>query len=169
MAEPLWSSIYPMLPGKQNDLELMKSVPVFEGIPERGLSWIRSLSHIRHFKENEHIFRRGEPGVGMYIILEGSVEIYRQEQDHRHTVAVLNTGDFFGELALLDDMPRSASARARSYSRLMGFYRPDLSSVLARRPRLASLILLNVARLLGSRLVATNQELDRLERANGSA
>lgn len=162
-ASPLWESIQLTHDRDEDDiLKLLHSIPVFESIPDRGLKLIRSLCHIRYYKEDEHVFRTGEPGVGMYIILEGNVEIYRNEGDSRREYAMLESGDFLGELALLEDMPRSASARATSYSRLLGFFRPDLTSLISRKPRLANIVLMNIARLLGRRLIRTNEQLEML-------
>ncbi len=143
-------------------LEFLQNTPVFGDIPERGLRTIRALCHVRTYKQDEHVFRTGEPGVGMYVIMEGSIEIYQDREDYRHEYALLYPGEFFGEIALLDDLPRTASARARSYTQLLGFYRPDLLNLLARTPAVAGNILLNIARLIGQRLLATNQELERL-------
>ena len=161
-SSPLWSSLYPVIRKLDpDDMDLLRTVPMFDGIPDRGLRSIRSVCHLRQYKEEEHIFRTGDPGVGMYIILEGSVEIYREEKGSTHQFAILNAGDFFGELALLEDLPRTAAARTRSYCRLLGFYRPDLMSILSRKPRLGSIILLNMSRLVGYRLIRTNEELER--------
>ncbi len=98
----------------------------------------------------------------MYIIMEGSVEIYRLkgDTDQEDSMAQFYDGDFFGELALLDDLPRTASARAASYSRMLGFFRPDLLSLMNRNPRIASIILLNIARITGKRLIRTNERLE---------
>lgn len=145
-------------------LEKLHTCPVFGRIPDRGLRIVRDRCHMRHYKENEHIFRTGEPGVGMYIILEGSVEIYRNEGHFRRQFAILEQGDFFGEIALLEGLPRTASARARGYCRIMGFFRPDLESLFARKPRLASIILMNMARLTARRLINTNQALEDCQR-----
>ena len=160
---PLWEGLS-LFQKKSGDeiLEKLKAVPVFESIPDRGLRIIREMCHVRHYKEDEHVFRSGEPGVGMYILLEGQVEIYRHEKDFRRQLAVLNEGDFFGEIALLDDSPRSASARALKYSRLLGFFRPDLHSILSRKTRLASTILLNMASLVGRRLISNNEALENV-------
>ncbi|MCR9144353.1 MAG: cyclic nucleotide-binding domain-containing protein [bacterium] len=145
-------------------MELLRTCPVFAGIPDRGLRQIREMCHLRYYKDNEHIFRYGEPGVGLYIVLEGQVEIYRLEAgDYHRQFTVLGPGDFLGELALLEDLPRTASAASRGYSRVMGFFRPDLLSLLQRNPRLGSLIILNMARLTARRLINTNDELEKLQ------
>ncbi|MEQ9365628.1 MAG: hypothetical protein RIF32_15390, partial [Leptospirales bacterium] len=69
----------------------------------------------------------------------------------------------------LEDLPRTASAASRGYSRVMGFFRPDLLSLLQRNPRLGSLIILNMARLTARRLINTNDELEKLQHAVGRA
>lgn len=160
---PLWENIS-IIP-RQTDvvMDTLRRIPVFEGIPYRGLKAIRSLCHLRNYREDEHIFRTGEPGVGMYIIIEGSIEIYRKKDGAPFVYGQLESGDFFGELAMLEDLPRSASARSIDKSTLLGFFRPDLLSLLARNPRLASLIILNMARLTGRKLLKTN---DLLEKTN---
>ncbi|MCB1140207.1 MAG: cyclic nucleotide-binding domain-containing protein [Leptospiraceae bacterium] len=147
---------------EQQELEVLKQIPVFDKLPHRALKLVRSLCHVRHFKEGEHVFRTNEPGVGMYIILEGTVEIYRihGDSEEEDVLAEFYDGDFFGELALLDDMPRTASARAGAYSRMIGFFRPDLLSLMNRNPRIASIILLNIARITGKRLIRTNERLE---------
>lgn len=160
----LWESLRIFRKAPEEEImELLHTCPVFQGIPDRGLRQIREMCHLRYYKENEHIFRFGEPGVGLYIVLEGEVEIYRTEGDFHRQFTVFGPGDFLGELALLEDLPRTASAASRGYSRVMGFFRPDLLSLLQRNPRLGSVIILNMARLTARRLINTNDELERLQ------
>lgn len=163
---PLWDNFH--LRSKKSDdkaFDLLKKTPVFENIKDRDIKRIRSMCHQRHYKQDEHIFRSGEPGVGMYIIIDGKVEIYNDDQDFHQEYAILYSGEFFGEIALLDNMPRTASAIARGYSTLLGFYRPDLLSLRSRNPVLAGSILMNIARLIGRRLVSTNRELEKVQMA----
>lgn len=164
MAEiPFWKSITQKKKEPETIiLEKMQDVRVFEGIPERSLKFIRSLCHIRYYHSDQHVFRSGEPGVGMYIILEGRVEIYRMEGDYKRSLQVLTTGDSFGELGLLEDIPRSASAIAMEDTSLLGFFRPDLETIMARKPRLSSKILFNLSRVIGDKLVSTNEVLERI-------
>ena len=69
------------------------------------------------------------------------------------------SGDFFGELALLDEEPRSASAICTVHSRLIGFFRTDLLTLINRYPELGNKILLNLSRVLGERLRETNKNI----------
>ena len=64
------------------------------------------------FKSNEIIFPEEGPGDKMYIIKSGSVKINKKVKGQENTIAVLNPGEFFGEMALLDGMPRSAAAKS---------------------------------------------------------
>ena len=66
----------------------------------------------RHFENGEVIFREGDPGTEMYVVFEGKVEIYRDSDGSHTQLATLGPDSFFGEMALFDDRPRSASAKA---------------------------------------------------------
>ncbi len=67
---------------------------------------------VRHYREGARIFSEGDRGDGMYVILTGRVRIFRSKEGHETTLAVLGHGDFFGEMALFDHRPRSASVEA---------------------------------------------------------
>ena len=82
------------------------------------LSEVARLTHERTYKKDEHIFKQHAPAEGMYVILDGAVG---QDPESETIFASLETSDFFGELALLDEEPRSASAHAIQPSRLIGF------------------------------------------------
>ena len=137
--------------------DILKQVPIFKNLTSKELSQIIRLTHLRNYKLNEPVFKKLSPGEGMYIILEGTIEIF--EPDSEITFAKLSSGDFFGELALLDEEPRSATAKAIKSSKLIGFFRTDLLVLIKRYPDLGNKILLNLSRVLGERLRQTNLEL----------
>ncbi len=160
---PIWDSISLKKTDPEAEiLNTMENLKLFEGIPRRGLKYIRSMCHIRYYNAGQHIFRVNEPGVGLYILLEGEVEIYQSEKEGNRILKIHSENEFFGELGLLDDNPRSASARAVTDSRLMGFFRPDLESIIVRKPALASVLIMNIARVIGEKLILTNYELMRI-------
>jgi len=66
----------------------------------------------RHYADGEAIFKQGDTASEMYIIYEGQVQIYRDQDGHKTELAVLGPDEFFGEMALFDSRPRSASAMA---------------------------------------------------------
>ena len=154
-------AIYQNFFKKGNDvnpiIQVLENVPIFEHLTEKELSEVVRLTHERTFKKDEHVFKKLAPAEGMYVILDGEVLI--TDSDSETVFATLESGDFFGELALLDEEPRSASAISTMPSRLIGFFRTDLLTLMKRSPELGNKILLNLSRILGERLRRTNQEL----------
>ncbi|MAQ88020.1 MAG: Crp/Fnr family transcriptional regulator [Candidatus Neomarinimicrobiota bacterium] len=138
-------------------IKVLANVPIFEHLTEKELSEVVRLTHERTYKKDEHVFKKLAPAEGMYVILDGGVLI--TDSDSETVFATLESGDFFGELALLDEEPRSASAISTMPSRLIGFFRTDLLTLMKRSPELGNKILLNLSRVLGERLRRTNQEL----------
>ena len=138
-------------------IKVLENIPIFENLSAKELEKIARLTHERNYKKDEQIFKKLAPAEGMYVIINGAVEIYDPET--KNTYADLVSGDFFGELALLDDEPRSASALAKQESRLIGFFRTDLLTLIERSPELGNRVLLNLSRVLGERLRKTNQEM----------
>jgi CRP-like cAMP-binding protein len=94
--------------------------------------------------------------MGMYIIDSGKVAIVSEPSSIQFTE--LQVGDFFGEVALLDEAPRSATALAKGPCRVFGFFQPDLLSLIERDPRLGVKIVLRLARMIGSRLRRANEQ-----------
>ena len=101
-------------------------------------------------------FSRDSPAWD-YIIQEGTVEIVAGS-DRCH-LAELCSGEFFGELALLDDSQRTATAIARSYCKLLCLFQPDLLDLIIRNKRLGIKILFRLASTIGERLKKTNEYL----------
>jgi CRP-like cAMP-binding protein len=124
---------------------------------KKELKNIAQLTHEREYKSNEYVFKKHAPAEGMYIILHGEIEI--KDPKSGNIFADLHSGDFFGELALLDEEPRSASAICTVPSRLIGFFRTDLLTLINRYPELGNKILLNLSRVLGERLRETNKNI----------
>jgi CRP-like cAMP-binding protein len=113
------------------------------------------------YKPDEAIFHQGEPGVGMYIIVTGSVHILTGQNGP--VLAELTDGEFFGELALLDESPRSATAVARTPCSILGFFQPDLFGLIERDPNLGVKIVLRLARSIGERLRRASERLQEFE------
>ena len=135
----------------------MERIPIFENLLKKELKNIAQLTHEREYKSNEYVFKKHAPAEGMYVILHGEIEI--KDPKSGNIFANLHSGDFFGELALLDEEPRSASAICNVPSRLIGFFRTDLLTLINRYPELGNKILLNLSRVLGERLRETNKNI----------
>lgn len=157
--DSFWGNIF-----RQTDetsvYSLLRDIPLFEGLSRGELSAIESILHRREYASEEVLFHQGNPGVGMYIIREGTVEIvYEPTGD---ILAELSDGDFFGELALLNETPRSATAIARTESILYGLFRPDLLGLVKREPSLGVEVLLRMSRVISERLIETNKQVQQL-------
>lgn len=85
--------------------------------------------------------REGDEGDRFYIVVRGAVEVLKAEADgDQHQLAILDDGDYFGEMALLDEVPRTASVRARVPSVLLGLARDQFLRLLAAEPELRTAI-----------------------------
>ena len=98
-------------------------MPLFSGVPTTKLDELARLLVSRDYRKNEIIFHRGDPGGALHIIETGQVKIVIQSQDGEELlVDILHEGNFFGELALLDGYPRTATALAlrNTTTRMLG-------------------------------------------------
>ncbi|MCK5329907.1 MAG: cyclic nucleotide-binding domain-containing protein [Candidatus Marinimicrobia bacterium] len=166
MKNAFWENIFKGWQKEESATVLtLKQVPIFHDFSNREFRDIEKLIHQRTYKPQDYVFKSKAPGEGMYIILSGKVEIFADDaQGVRNVFAVLGEGDFFGEMSLLDSEPRSASAIAIDHTVLLGFFRPDLMSLLDRNPDLGNRILLNLAKVVVERLRKTNDLLTEAQK-----
>jgi CRP-like cAMP-binding protein len=133
-------------------LERLRNLSLFVNLTPPELRIVDGLLHERDYLAGEVIFDEGEEGQAIYIVASGEVLICRQGQGEIGAVAHLSAGTFFGELALLDNSPRSAQARAAAASELIVFFRDDFVGLLDTHARIASKISRELARHLGARM-----------------
>jgi CRP-like cAMP-binding protein len=159
--QSLWKSL---IGGGSSSSEdgLLSAIPLFEELSGREIDAVRRLLHRREYVAGESIFVQGEPGLGMYIIVRGAVSI--QSEPSGRELVELGDGDFFGEIALLNEVIRTATARAKTDCTLLSLFQPDLLSLLDRNPRLGVKVLLALARLAGLRLVEVSDDVEALTR-----
>ncbi len=145
-------------------VEILGRVPVFSTLNKRELRNVALIVHRREFRPGEYIFYQNDPGLGMYVIEKGEVLIKIMDESGREKELVtLEAGEFFGELALLDESPRSAFAIAKNDCSLIGFFRPDLFELIEKNTQSGIKIVLKLAEFIGERLRTTSRELNRLE------
>jgi CRP/FNR family cyclic AMP-dependent transcriptional regulator len=164
MDNPIWSYFFRPPQEKMANIELMKELPVFESLTNGELVQIERVLHERHYSPGEVVFNEGEPGAGLYIIKKGDISIRKKiEGGEDIQLAVIPERSFFGELALLDEIPRSASAHVVTQAILYGFSKPDLEHLLERNSRLAIKIILNLSKLVSRRLIKSNENLELVQ------
>lgn len=125
----------------QNE-ELFRDVPLLARLPEAELRALASHGRVRAYPSGEIIFREGDPGDSLHIVIEGGVRVsVLSPAGEEVTVALLGPGEFVGDLALLDGRPRSASAIAAQPTRTLVVTRDDFRQWLSERPRAAFALL----------------------------
>lgn len=154
----LWGNIFNSAQKDNKIRNILTHIPVFEDLNDRDLSAIERILHRREYRSDETIFLQGDPGIGMYIIESGKVSIVGGTT--RNLFAELQDGEFFGELALFDDSPRTATAVAKTPSNILCFLQPDLFDLIERNPRLGVKILLRLSRTIGERLRKCNEQVN---------
>jgi len=162
--DPLWSNIFRKKLDEESLAYFLKSQPVFAELTARQLAQLEELVHVRSYRSGETVFEEGDPGSGMYMIRSGRVGIYgRGSQGPEDELASLGPGDFFGETTLTAPAPRSATARTRENTELVGLFRADLLEVAEKHPTLTSQLLFGLTRVVSERLQAASLEVRRMQ------
>ncbi|ABZ84575.1 cyclic nucleotide-binding transcriptional regulator, putative [Heliomicrobium modesticaldum Ice1] len=121
---------------------------------------LAQAGHLREFEADDVIFQEGDAGQEMYIILAGQVEIFIHSVDgFPIVVATLGPGDFFGEMSLLEELPRSASVRALERVILLAINHENFESIFSHQPKLV----FKIMKGMSSRIRQLNEELRRLK------
>jgi CRP-like cAMP-binding protein len=133
-------------------LAWLARISVFSHLSPVELRIVEGLLHQREYLEGEIVFDEGEEGQALYMVREGEIILCRQGEPESGRIAVLGPDTFFGDMALLDNLPRSAQARAGKPTHLAVFFREDFLGLMDTHARIASKISLQLAREMGRRL-----------------
>ncbi len=112
----------------------------------------------KDFTRGTVLFKEGQPGDYMYVVQAGEVEIRRAVGDMERVLAILTPGEFFGEMAILNGRPRSATAVVRSDARLLVIEGKTFEAMLRARPEIA----LRIIKALATRLESANYHIELL-------
>lgn len=144
----------------ERTVNALSTINLFEGIDPRGLREIAAIASEESHRLGEVIFKEGDTGGALYMILEGKVRVSREVSGMgEEALAVLGAGDAFGEMALIDDFPRSADVRVHERCRLLVISKEALEDLLFLNRDLAYEILWNFVKILSSRLRETNDKM----------
>jgi CRP/FNR family transcriptional regulator, cyclic AMP receptor protein len=124
-----------------NWVPVLEHVPLFAGLPLRQLSRVAAVARLKRFAAGTAVVRMGDPGNAFFVILDGSALVVRPTG----RPLKLGPGDFFGEMALLDDAPRSADVIAAEEMLAMTIGRSAFTKLLRGEPKLTHAILRTVA------------------------
>ncbi|EYF07941.1 cyclic nucleotide-binding domain-containing protein [Chondromyces apiculatus] len=135
-------------------------VPLFKGLTPTALELISRVASEESHALGTKIFEHGDPGDKLYIIVDGKVRISRDIPGMgEEAITILGPGAVFGEMALLDEAPRSADARVHERCRLLTVSKDTFEDLLFLHKDLAYEVLWSVVRMLTQRLRATTDKL----------
>ena len=135
----------------------LKQVPLFADLADEEVRELMTVARRRTFRAGEVIFHREDPGQVLYVIKEGKVKICQISPDGQEmTLTVLGKGEYFGELALLDGLPRSTDAIASERVECYTLQRTDFHNAIMKNPKIA----IQALEVLSKRLRNTNQMVE---------
>lgn len=144
---------------------VLKKVPLFSKIEDKELEKITEISHLKKYRKEEDIFSEGEVGDALYILVSGVVKIFRTSSDGRiKTLALLQRGDFLGEMAILDREIRSANVRAVEDAEMLVINKRDFEASLTSNPQIA----FRIMETLCARLRDADKQIESLTFQNVS-
>ncbi len=142
-------------------ISLLQDMPVFGGTSEDTLRLLLSLAPIVEVKRGDYFFRQGEPGESMFVLEQGRVAVLKGWNGHNYLLRKLSDGDCFGEMALMDLHPRSASVIALDLCRAIEVDTRALQAVHQHNLEQFALIQMNMGREVSRRLRDANERLFR--------
>lgn len=159
---PLWDNFFTKSID-ESIYTLLKSIPLFNNLKRNELAQLERSMHLRDYNANEVIFMEGEPGAALYIIKSGEVEIYKNYEREPIKLVTLSSGMFFGEMALFDESPRSATAVVSKKCELLALSEPDLAIFSHKNAKIGLKIVTSLGQILSVRLRAANEQIERFE------
>ncbi len=138
---------------------------MFRDLTKKQLEVVRRHMRPHRFKKSEIVFREGEPGDRIYFIISGEVSVLASlaQNGRARRLATFAEGVFFGDMAILEGQPRSATVRADTDTEVLYMTVEDFRNLVENEPHIASKMLLNMARELSYRLRLTTIEVRTLE------
>ena len=139
---------------------MLKSVPLFSGFGWRELIKFADALHVRQYQKDEYLYRERDPGLGMYVVQSGRIRLLvEDEEGGLHEVKQVSEFELLGESALLGEYRRMESAQAVTETIVLGFFRPELKSMIKRDPKTAALLLFSLAEHVSEHLIQLSSYL----------
>jgi CRP-like cAMP-binding protein len=142
------------------EVELLRRVPLFSGIEPAKLKLLAYTSDVVTYEPGQVLVRKGDAGDAAYVIITGDAEVSVPADGGDITVAELHDGDFFGEIAILCDTPRTATVKAKNELTALRIRKEPFFQLLLQFPEIA----VQMTRLLAERLTRTTADLIEAQR-----
>ncbi len=140
--------------GASNDeprIHELKELSLFKGLTVREIRELDDLLHERTYQKGEVIFDEGDTGLGLFLVVNGRVKISSSYSALNQLAPEFGRGEFFGELALFDEAPRTARALAIEPTQIVALFRTEFFSLLERNHGMAAKILFALSRTVCQR------------------
>lgn len=141
-------------------IDLLISIPIFDSLKSDELKLATRYMNLTDVKTGEVVFKEGDQGTYVCFVVDGTLEVLKgADTGHQVVIAELGKNRSIGEMAVIDDFPRSATVRALKPSTLLILTREGFDSILEDHPRTGVKILKGLARLLSQNLRKTSSRL----------
>lgn len=134
----------------EQELAALRASSVFRALPEADLKLLSALSEIRAYPGGEDIVTEGDFGDAAYVLLEGEADVFTSSRTDAVLINRIMPNELFGEIAILCDIPRTATVRAREAAKALRVSRETFTKIAQERPEIA----IELARVLALRLEA---------------
>src|SRR5260221_8061347 len=142
-----------------DDRELLRAVPVFSELSDGDIEALARVCTRRHYPKDTVVFFENEEGDFFFTIISGRIKVTILGDDGREIIlSILGPGDFFGEMALLDNEPRSATAIAVEDTELLSLHRTDFQNTIGDNPAISHALI----KILTARLRRANHQISTL-------
>ena len=145
------------------DLESLKVLPLFKDLTPAELANLGSLFFEKAYSKNSTLFVEGMTGEILYVIKKGLVQITKKMENHQEAVlATLKEGEFLGEMSLIDNRPRTATARVAEESLLLVMTKKSFNAMIEKYPEIALKVILVFLKIANERLRKANESVKQV-------
>lgn len=141
------------------EAEDLKKISVFNELALDELNQIKHFIFEKNMRKGMTLFYEGMHGGVMYLVKQGEIEIFKRQVPEDIIFATLGAGSFVGEMSLIDEEPRSASARITQDTTLMVITKSSFKDMIRKNPEAGNKVLFSFLKIISSRLRETNKKL----------
>ena len=158
----LWDNFFAKK-GSDSIIDFLKTVTLFEDLKVDELVRLERTLYRRHYKKNEIIFNEGDPGAALYILQEGEVNVFINYKNNPILLTTLSEGMFFGEIALFNEIARSATVIASEDCDIIALAKSDFILFSQKKPSIGLKIVMRLGDILSTRLIHSNKQIEHLK------
>lgn len=145
------------------EIESLQNTPLFKGLTPSELTNLAPLLFEKSYTQNQTLFVEGMTGEVLYIIKRGSVQIIKKlPNNHEAVLATLKEGEFLGEMSLIDNLPRTATAKVAEDSTLLVMTKKAFTSMMDKYPGIALKVVLVFLRIANDRVRKANESIKQI-------